>query len=366
MHLMCFSFELTDQEYVKEFARMNVGVTLIPGKEDRFLEKGIGLLLSQFPYSILKYYSKNMEKALNALRQSNPFDILHVDHLHMAHYRGSFDGIPVILDEHNVEYKILERCVEVERSILKKMLFAAQARKMKRFEAEKVREFSDVLAVSEGDRNILNSLGKNQTRVHVIPNGVDTEFFQLTIDARQSSGEALVFTGSMDWLPNEDAVLFFCREILPLIWKEKPQIKFYIVGKSPSPAIEVLAGQEPRIIVTGKVDDVRPFIEQAKVFVVPMRVGGGTRLKILEAMSMQKPVVSTTVGAEGIQYTDGKDIVLADRPQDFADQVIALLDDPSRAGRMGLSARKLVCDRYDWNIIGEKLCEIYREALSVK
>lgn len=404
VHLVCFSFEMMDQESVKEFARMNVAVTLIPVREDNFTEKAIGLLLGQFPYSIMKYYSKNMENALIALKRSNPFDLIHVDHLHMAHYRHFFAGTPAVLDEHNVEYRILERCVPVERSLIKKWIFRNQAVKMKTFESRAVKEFSGCLAVSEDDADILKEIGGSNAFVQVIPNGVDTEYFnsvgqlpvnqlaswpvgQLPVDpmnkptdqqdigltgklANRQTGKltesSLVFTGSMDWLPNDDAVLFFSKEILPLIWEKDPNVKFYIVGKSPSQAIQTLAGQEPRIVVTGRVDDVRPYIAQAKAFVVPIRIGGGTRLKILEAMSMEKPVVSTTIGAEGIKHTDGKDILLADQPQDFADKVVSLLNDDYRAERMGVLARKLVCDQYDWNIIGQKIYSLYEEVVHVR
>jgi glycosyltransferase involved in cell wall biosynthesis len=165
----------------------------------------------------------------------------------------------------------------------------------------------------------------------------------------------------MDWLPNEDAVLYFCREILPLIWQRNNKVKFYIVGKGPTKAIQSLGEKDARIVVTGRVDDVRPLMAKAKVFVVPIRVGGGTRLKILEAMSMKKAVVSTTLGAEGIKYSQGKDILIADQPQDFADHVVRLLKDQVAASNMGEAARSLVCRTYDWHIVGEKLNQIYHE-----
>lgn len=171
--------------------------------------------------------------------------------------------------------------------------------------------------------------------------------------------EALVFTGSMDWLPNDDAMVYFCKDILPLIWEKKPDVTIYIVGKSPSAELKKLAEHDNRIEVTGRVDDVRPYMEQAKVFVTPLRIGGGTRLKILEAMSMEKAVVSTSIGAEGIDYTKDSDISIADQPQEFADVVISLLNSDEDRKSMGENGRKLVLEKYDWGIIGKKLREIY-------
>lgn len=358
VHLVCFSFDEKDKEYAEKFTEQAIAVTLVPMGETGTLEKVRDVLFSSVPHSIAKYDAPKMALVLNKLCQPQAFDAVHVDHLHMAHYRACFKNLPSVLDEHNVEYKILERCVAVERSPVKKLIFINQASKMKAFEQKKVREFTAYGAVSEDDRRILSELAGAEIAGHVVPNGVDTEYFDGHPGGQE---ESLVFTGSMDWLPNEDAVLFFCREVLPLIWKFKPRVKFYVVGKGPTTAIEDLGKVDARIVVTGRVDDVRPLMAKSPVFVVPIRVGGGTRLKILEAMSMQKAVVSTTVGAEGIKYTKGKDIEIADTPQEFCDKTIALLNDHKAAAQIGTAARELVCGFYDWNIVGRKLKSIYEE-----
>ena len=165
----------------------------------------------------------------------------------------------------------------------------------------------------------------------------------------------------MDWMPNDDAITYFCGEILPLIWQKKGSVKFYVVGKNPSAVVKNLAGRDTRVIVTGRVDDVRSYIQRSHVFIVPLRIGGGTRLKILEAMSMGKAVVSTTIGAEGIKYTDGENILLADEPQAFADKTVSLLNDRARSLQIGAEARHFVRGRYDWDTIGRKLKTIYEE-----
>ena len=373
IHLVCFSFDPQDHEFSEEFKKKGIKVSLVTIREPTFLAKSTELLFNSIPYSMSKYFSVSMKTTLSSLKESESFDAVHVDHLHMVHYRDCFNNLPCIVDEHNVEYMILKRCAQVEHNYLKKIIFMDQANKMKSYEAKQLYRFTRYLAASEDDREVLERLTGGKVKGEVIPNGVDTEFFQTTdhrpetIDreskSQVSSLESLVFTGSMDWLPNEDAVLFFCREILPLIWRVKPQVKFYVVGKGCGPKLIKLAQEDKRIVMTGRVDDVRPLMAKSKVFVVPIRVGGGTRLKILEAMAMEKAVVSTTVGAEGIKHSDGKNILLADEPQSFAEKVLLLLNDANKAREIGQAGRDLVYHFYDWNIIGEKLNTIYEEII---
>ncbi len=358
--LVCFSFEKEDKGLANELDK-NLGIltSLIPMLPLGLINNIKNVLADPLPYSIIKYYSPAMEETLTSFKAIGTFDAVHIDHLHMGHYIKCLSPLPCILDEHNVEYRILERCAKFERSFFKRCFFSQQVLKMKTFEASKIQECSQFCAVSDDDRKDLLTLGQGKAKGHTIANGVDTEYFHPQAFTSMEEESSLVFTGSMDWLPNEDAVLFFCKDILPLIWKDKPEVKFYVVGKAPSSAIQELARKDPRIIVTGRVDDVRPIMAKAKVFVVPMRVGGGTRLKILEAMAMQKAVVSTKVGAEGIQYTEGKNILIGDSPEAFAKQVIAALNDSAKTTEIGILARDLVCRQYDWNSIGERLWSIY-------
>jgi glycosyltransferase involved in cell wall biosynthesis len=181
--------------------------------------------------------------------------------------------------------------------------------------------------------------------------GVDTEFFS---PRGPAAGKRLVFTGSMDWLPNEDAMTYFCRDILPLIRAQEPDVAVSIVGRAPTPAVTRLA-EDAGIEVTGRVDDVRGYIEQAAAYIVPIRIGGGTRLKIFEAMAMGKAVVSTTVGAEGLPVTHGENVLIADDPTSFARDVVRLLRDPARRVQLERAARQLVVERYDWSAVAAQL-----------
>jgi glycosyltransferase involved in cell wall biosynthesis len=197
-----------------------------------------------------------------------------------------------------------------------------------------------------------------------VQTGVDTGYFAPRSAGRADRHAHLVFTGSMDWLPNEDGMLYFVREILPLIRRDEPDASLSIIGRAPTPAVKRLA-DEAGIEVTGRVDDVRPHIAAGSVYVVPLRVGGGTRLKIFEAMSMAKAVVSTTVGAEGLPVTSGRNIVIADEPGDFARAVVALIRDADARRRLEQEARRLVVDHYDWSAVAtdfeealERLCRL--------
>ncbi len=368
--LICLSFDDNDKIYAKELARLGIEVHLVAAQEPPTAQKVKSVLLDKDPYSVNKYYLKEMEDQIIILRNSYQYDVIHFDHIHMTHYRDCLDGLPCIVDEHNVEYKILERCSGVEKNIAKKIVYGWQAKKMAKFEARMLRQFSYGLAVSEDDRQLLENLTYNTVKTGVIANGVDTDYFRSTSEVKATGleikkEEALIFTGSMDWLPNEDAVLYFSQYVLPLIWKQNKDVKFFIVGKGPSVAVQALGKTDGRIIITGRVDDVRPYMERAKIFVVPIRIGGGTRLKILEAMSMQMPVVSTCVGAEGIDYTHSLDIIISDDPQEMADKIVALLTDEPGRVTLGEKARQLVCGQYDWRIIGERLKKIYKEITNV-
>jgi len=225
---------------------------------------------------------------------------------------------------------------------------------MLRYESHALGQFDGVVAVSEADRHTFARLypGVIRRPVHVVPTGVDTEFFSAT--PSPAAGRALVFTGSMDWLPNEDAMAYFCREILPRIRADEPEVSLAIVGRAPTPAVQKLAADH-RVTVTGRVDDVRPFMKEAAVYVVPLRIGGGTRLKIYEAMAMGRSVVSTTVGAEGLPVVSGRHVMIADEPHTFARTVVRLLRDVNRRRSLEAEGRALVVERYDWSAVAGEL-----------
>src|SRR5918996_1580952 len=246
------------------------------------------------------------------------------------------------------------RVAEVRETV--ELLFEIEWRKVRDKEAEFCSRADLTIAVSEEDRARLSQMAPG-ARTGAIPTGVDTSYFAPA--GRAEIPGRLVFSGSMDWHPNEDAVIYFGESILPKIRERVPHASFAIVGRNPTQKLRD-AAERLRMIVTGTVDDVRPYLDEASVYVVPLRAGSGTRMKIFEALGMAKPVVSTTVGAEGLALTDQKEFIAADNPDDFAAAVVHLLHNEARRTELGRAGRALVVERYSWNQVArefEALCE---------
>ena len=311
-------------------------------------------LVDPLPYAVGKYRSAEYRRRLEALLARERFDLIVCDFLFPAVNLPKRLPCPAVMFTHNVESEIWRRHAETKTGVLGRLLYGAQYRRMLRYERRELARFDGILAVSDADRDTFTRLypGAISQPVHVVPTGVDTDYFEPASSDPQS--RAMVFTGSMDWLPNEDAMLYFCREVLPAIRAEIPDASLAIVGRTPTPAVKKLA-EEHGVTVTGRVDDVRPYMKEAAVYIVPLRIGGGTRLKIFEAMAMGKAVVSTTVGAEGLPVTDGEHVRLADEPAAFARAVIHLMRDLDERRRIEAAARALVVARYDWSAVAGEL-----------
>ena len=313
-------------------------------------------LVAQQPYAVKKYESAAMRREVLERERSGLFDLLVCDFLAPAANVPRTLSIPTILFQHNVEAMIWKRHYEIQTNPVKKAYLYGQWQKMKRFEREMCRRFDSVIAVSADDRELMKR-EYGAEAVYDVPTGVDTDFFRST-DSAKSSPHNMVFTGSMDWLPNDDAIRYFMREIMPLIKQKMPDATLTVVGRNPTPALVELGKRDPSLIITGRVDDVRPYIESSAAYIVPLRIGGGTRLKIFEAMAMEKAVVSTTVGAEGLQLTDGVELLLADEPDAFADAVVSVLNDRSYASELGQRAASIVRKNYGWRQVTDSFVSI--------
>jgi sugar transferase (PEP-CTERM/EpsH1 system associated) len=314
-------------------------------------------LANPLPYAVGKYRSSAFARRLRDLLDERTFDLIVCDFLFPAVNLPTTLPCPAVLFTHNVESEIWRRHAETKTNAWGRLLYDMQHRRMLRYERGALARFDGVLAVSEADRQTFMRLYPDAVSrpLPIVPTGVDTEYFTpLVPDSSPAQSRSLVFTGSMDWLPNEDAMLFFCRETLPLIRREEPDVTLSIVGRAPTPAVTALAAQHG-VTVTGRVDDVRPYVRDAAVYVVPLRIGGGTRLKIFEAMAMGKAVVSTSVGAEGLPVNHGEHISLADEPRTFARAVVRLLRDVNRRRALEAAARALVVERYDWSAVAGQL-----------
>jgi glycosyltransferase involved in cell wall biosynthesis len=312
--------------------------------------------LSSYPVDLWKWRIDEVRDQVREIASREQSEIIVSDFLFAAANVPLGGDVPVVLFEHNVEYLIWKRLSTLEQNPLKKLLFEIEWRKLRDKEAELCGLADLTIAVSEEDRMRLADLAPAAT-TGAIPTGVDTSYFAPA--GRPQIPARLVFSGSMDWHPNEDAVLYFGETILPKIRDEVPHATFAIVGRNPTQRLRE-AAQRLGMIVTGTVADVRAYLDEAEVYVVPLRAGSGTRMKIFEALGMAKAVVSTTVGAEGLALTDQQEFIAADEPQDFADAVVHLLHDEPRRRALGEAGRRLVVERYSWDQVGcafETLCK---------
>jgi len=281
-------------------------------------------------------------------RLASVVDAIQAEFPQGGQYINGFAGIK-ILDQHNVEADILRYNCRFDRSLVRRAFDYVQVRKMAQFETRLCRQVDAVLATSADDASVLRRFNPN---VLVVPNGVA----ETTLGGNHS-GPFVTFTGLMSYRANVDAMLFFREMIWPAILKAEPSAKLCIVGKNPPPVIAGLRSKQ--IVVTGEVEDVDVYLRQTSVFVAPLRVGSGTRIKILQAMSHGLPVVSTSLGCKGISLENGRDIVIEDDPIAFAQRVISLLRDPVERSRIGRNGRDLVHQQYTWRSIGARLNEAY-------
>jgi glycosyltransferase involved in cell wall biosynthesis len=314
-------------------------------------------LLSTRSFERLAYEGRSFQAALDRILERSRFDVVHVEGCAMANFTFPAD-VPIVLDEQNIEYDVLRRVASVTRALPRRIYNYLDYLKL-RSEEERAWRAVDACAVtSSRDESFIKRVLPG-AHTAVVPNGVDCEFFTPT--SRPIERGTLLFFGEMGYYPNTDAMLFFIREVLPLLRRARRAVKLVVVGPSAPHAIRQLASWD--VVVTGPVDDLRPYLQAAQVVVVPLRLGGGTRLKILEAMAMGKPVVSTRLGAEGLDVTHEGDILLADGADAFATEVQRVLDDDDLAQSLGRAGRMMVESRYDWKASVRRLEALYETAM---
>ncbi len=326
-------------------------------------------LFSRRPYIVQKYLCRQIREyqrhllssPANGKSTTRDQTVLICDFLEMAGNVVRSTPWPKVLFQHNVESVIWRRYVDNETNWLKRAYFWFECQRLTRYERETCNRFDLVLAVSEKDRETLRAIGVTKP-IEVIETGVDTEFFAPKTDQLPVPGK-LLFLGSLDWMPNIDGMRWFVADIYPRIQHLCPQVTLDIVGRRPTPSISNLQATDSSIRIHANVSDVRPYIAAADVFVVPLRVGSGTRLKIFEAMAMRRPVVSTTIGAEGLAVRSGEHVLLADSPEAFAQQVAALLRDPARNKAIADNGYRMVTRKYSWKNVSQRLFEVCAHTL---
>ena len=319
----------------------------------RFYLEVVRNVASKLPYAIARYRSAAMRQAISA--QAVRCDVVVCDFLVSAINMPVLQS-PTVLFQHNVEAEIWRRHAANRSHALSRLFFHEQFRRMQRFERRACQAFDSVIAVSAEDCELMRR-NYGLTRVDWVPTGVDTEFFTPD-DAPSKDRRTLVFTGSMDWMPNEDAIAWFVAEVMPIIKRTVSDARLVVVGRNPGVALKELAVRRDDIVVTGRVEDVRPFVRAARCFVAPIRIGGGTRLKICEALAVAKPVVSTTIGAEGLPLAAGQDLLLADDPQSFAAAVVSVLTDDTVAAQLAQRGLATVREKFGWGRVAQRFSEL--------
>ncbi|MBZ5602590.1 MAG: glycosyltransferase family 4 protein [Acidobacteriia bacterium] len=303
-------------------------------------------LVSPLPVAVSRYCSDAMKKEIETLSRDEKFDAIVCDFLFPA--ANLPDPGSCVLFQHNVEAVIWRRHVENAATPAHRWYFQLQAQRMAAFESDVCKRVKNVVAVSELDAELMRKQYQPR-RVDAVATGVDVDYFTAAAPVARTAD--LVFVGSMDWMPNIDGAEWFVREILPIIRKKKPDCSVVFAGRKPPAALLAMAERDARIHVTGTVPDIRPYFWGSALSIVPLRIGGGTRLKIFESMAAGIPVVSTSVGAEGLPVEPGTHILIADDPGAFAEACLKVLSDPAAAAKMAQQARDLVAAQFSWEAV---------------
>jgi glycosyltransferase involved in cell wall biosynthesis len=311
-------------------------------------------VIGRHPFVVEKYASPALHACIAEILPH--VDVVHVDMLPLATLIGPTQ-IPIVLNAHNVEHELLQRRIEIETRPLHRAFLRTQVARLKQFETEVCRRAARILACSDIDAKQLAALAP-QTPVTVVPNGVDADAIEPSLEAPRRC-DRMIFVGQMSWFPNRDGVEWFLADILPRIVRVKPDAKFALVGKNVG--LQVPAAVSRNVELLGFVDDLVPVMRDAAVYVVPLRAGSGTRLKVLEAMAFGKAIVTTHIGSEGITLQDGVNALYADDADAFAAAVVRVMDDRELGLRLGKRARALAVAQYDWKAITARMLPAYAD-----
>jgi len=351
-------------DVIKKFQKFGVNVYPVIQQKSknnlkRFYLKLFLNMFSNLPFIIYQYYTQAYQAKVNSLMQTKLYDLIHCEiSLYSIFLSNKKVQVPSVGICHNVEAEIWKRYFLNETNIFKKIFILSQWKRISAFEAQYLQKFTTCIAVSDRDANYLRK-NYGVYNVEIVPNGVDIDYFHPT--SIRFKKYNIVFTGSMDWRPNQDAIKFFLKNIWHLVLKEVPSATFTVVGRNPPQWLYKLANRYKGVELTGTVNDVRPYINRAHLFVVPLRIGGGSRLKILEAMASGKAVISTVIGAEGLEVKHGENIFLEDSPYGFAKRIIQLFKNDIIRKKLEKKGRELVEKNYNWEILANKMDKIWRK-----
>jgi len=359
IHLVSFIEKKSELEYLQYLTPYCAAIDVVPLRRWQSYCKCFLGLFSRLPLQVHYFKSRRMRRLLSEICQQRHFDVIHTHLIRMAPYTAALRHTAKVLDLTDAVSLYLQRYLAREKNPVMKFLLKLELRRVSRYESV-IEQFNACFVCSEPDREQLRQAAP-EADIRLIPNGVDLAYFSGNEPVAYEPNR-IVFTGNLTYHPNIDGIFYFVNEILPLIKKEIPAAKFYIVGQSPSAKIRALAGDD--VIVTGFVEDIKQYYLSSAVAVSPIRFGAGTLNKILEPLALGVPVVATSMGIEGLDLTIGKDILVADRPHAFAKHVVHLLKDAEFRDRLGNAGMAMVRRLYNWDTIVSLLDKIYRELSS--
>lgn len=357
--LVSFASADDDAGVIELGRRLTVRAVRQAEKQDGFARRlgQVRSLLTIQPFAVRELRSKRMQAAIDELCAGTSFDVIHVESSRMCSFRLP-QGVPVVVDEHNVEYELFRRLAQGDRSLPRRAFNALEYLRVRRFEERCWKQVHGCVVTSSREEPTVRACAPS-TPTAVVPNGVDLEYFvPWTGDVQPQS---VVFNANFQYRPNVDAVNHLVEDVWPIVLARCPSARLAVVGNAPERDAQRL--RRPSVDVVGRVPDVRPHLGRAHVVAVPVRMGGGTRLKVVEALSMAKPMVSTSLGCEGLAVADREHLLIADDAETFAARILELFGDPAFGRRLGLAARTLAEENYSWQLAGDRLDALYGRIL---
>jgi polysaccharide biosynthesis protein PslH len=325
----------------------------------------VGLIRGVFgtpPGAAAKYYDPEFGKLIQSAARDWNVDIVELQHLNTACYRSWLDSVPVLLREHNVEYKVWERQAQHANNMLERLYVSSVAPRVRKYEAQMAPRFDRCITVSAADADHLLRVAPS-ARIETIPSGVDTEYF-VPDDNVSPKPHSMVMTGAFDWKPKQHNLRVLLTEVYPRIRAKLPTVTLTVVGKGVPEDLRLLASRLPGVSVTGSVPDVRPYVREASLAINYLESGGGIALKVLEAMAMRKPVLSNSLGCEGIRVQHGENVFLADSAETFSDAAVLLLQNPGRRQKVADGGFDLVQREYAWEVLAGRFVSCYASVLA--
>lgn len=360
--LVSFIESEEEKQYLQELAKYCYRVEAVLRANPCGFACRVSNLFQPQPYFLQRQFaSKVMQERIVSIVNEEKFDLVYVSTLAMAQYGAGIQGVKKILDGIDCNTRNYLQQWQVCGNFKNRLLSFIDWAKMRKYEPFMFSHFNLGILGNPVDREFMLKLKKGLS-IETVSYGVDLQYYSPLKE--EEDFPSLSFTGDSNYAPNLDAMLYFSRQVLPLIEKKFPQVKLYICGRRVVSVLDKIAEKKKNIVITGYVDDVRPYIAKSTIFICPLRIGTGVKNKVLEAMAMAKPIVSSAIGVEGISALADKELLLANNPQEFADKVISLLGDSNLRARLAANARKAAGDRHDWEYLSNQLVRIISRLLS--